>query len=203
MAGRLRLDEGHGTELQGDEQDVIDYRVSYSPEVTNWQSKCRLDDNGDVVVPYDVVEQLFVENEMLRETLYINQNSAYSRAVTQIGQLTGHSTSHVIKAADRIENLSGGILSAKEVYGFLYRIMESNYRVTFKYRKSRESKLQYLWRTGNLPIMSMLIHIFEMFLRNLKAAAPKEFNELVKEITHKVKKNSNKSKKVSTKALTF
>jgi hypothetical protein len=122
---------------------------------TDWNKHVVIDEADDAWVPLKVVEQIMVENEQLRETLYATQNYHHSRVLNKMYQCFGHSTSQIIKIADNIEQYTKGVIKAQDAFRLIYLGIESNYGIGFDMRRKGESKLQYGWRIGMLPIIAM------------------------------------------------
>lgn len=174
--------------LEGEEQSYPDRRIACCPIETDFKGKVVVY-NGQLMVPYETVEQLFVENEQLRETLYSKDTTDYNYAISTMINLTGHSTSDIIKCAERIQWYSKDTLKAKDVYGYIYSIMEQYYKISFIERRQDESKLQYCWRQGYLPIVSAYMFLFEVLVKQYSTIGSKELAEIHKKIIKKVKNN--------------
>lgn len=146
--------------IQGKEVLHIDQRTCYCPE-EEWEKHIEMWNTGlqksEAYIKYEHVEQIMVENEMLRESLYANQNEDYNRAIDIILTRAGHSTSNIIKMADSIEDYSKGTIKAQEAFRIVYATMKYIHRIDLRNRKPKESKLQYCWRTGQLPLVSQLM----------------------------------------------
>ena len=87
---------------------------------------CSRDFNKDVIIgddnvayiPLEAVEQILVENEDLRETLFISLSEPHKRAYILLSQMTGLGTKQVLEEVRAIELLTGGILTGREVFNF-------------------------------------------------------------------------------------
>jgi hypothetical protein len=167
--------------VQGKEQVHIDQRTAYAPmEDPKTMSK----------------EALLIENEMLRETLYANQGAQYNRTIDLLNQHTGHSTSQIIKMAEAIERDTQGNLKAQDAFRIVYATMYNMDAFSFDDRKHNESKLQFAWRMGALPTVSMLMHQLLAVVSNLTRMEPvitrKYFRDLVNAHTARQKKLNKK-----------
>ena len=138
--------------------------------------------NGENWVKLEDVKDLFCENEILRETLFISHAQADELPILALKQFMGHSTSNVLNQVKHIEALSNNVLTSKEIFTFVYDIMATDLYIDFKNCPKNSSKLQWLWTEGYLPIVSLLISLLLRTLRYLRGTAPKELRLLAKKI---------------------
>ena len=131
------------TRVEGKVNKYIDQRTAYVPTV-----------EADKLSK----KELLIENEMLRETLYAQQNTYQNIVLSHMYQAFGHSTSDVIKMAEQIESQTKGVLKPQDSFRMIYKAIEDHYKISFEIRKPNESKLQYGWRIGMLPIIAMYMH---------------------------------------------
>jgi hypothetical protein len=141
-----------GDGVEGKLVTYIDQRTAYVP----------LEDNKSMDK-----EALLIENEMLRETLYAHQNHDYARVISTILDASSHGTSKIIKMADNIDKITKGVISQQEAFRMVYEIMNRKYHLNFEKRPPKTSKLQYAWKMGVLPLVSMHMDILNSTLSNL------------------------------------
>ena len=127
-------------EVQGEINEFIDHRIAYIPEKENTNMSA---------------DELMIENEMLRETLYAHQNHEYARAIQSIITKTGHSTSNIIKLAEKIAVISRQTISEQMAFRMVYNCLDRKYHISFENREPNTSKLQYAWKVGALPLVSI------------------------------------------------
>jgi hypothetical protein len=185
--------------IEGQENEYIDQRTQYDAMETDWSRHVTNGTNGGMI-PVKVVEQIMVENEQLRQTIYANQSYHHSAVLNQLYQNFGHSTSQIIKTADQIEQYTKGVMKAQDCFRFIYQAIEHNFSLGFDLRRKGESKLQYGWRIGLLPIISMYMSALHSVVMTTFRAdmhdARKFFEELKKktEVKQKTKYKLNKAR---------
>ena len=144
--------------IQGIPQTHIDNRTLFDVTETDWNKHVVIGDTFDSqpMVPYDVVEQVLIENEMLRETLYVNQNYHYNKQIDAMTQrYIGQSTSTVNRLADEIEKATKGAIKKQDAFRMVYGCLTRHFEIKFDKLRLNESKLQYCWRIGALPVVVM------------------------------------------------
>lgn len=200
MAKRMaRQKEYADGRVHGKEKIYIDPRTEYNPVGEDWHEKIIYDGPNEPMVPYSAVEGLFVENEQLRETLYANQNSQQARALTYIYQSFGQSTKWVNNRVDGIEHKLHGALNKQEIYRIVYSLIVNRFEVNLKYAKGGESKIQYLWRLGLLPMVCITVFLFDALATRLYQLAPQEWNNLCVALKQRQKPKGKKSSSKSVK----
>ena len=168
----------HGDgKVQGKEQTHIDQRTCYDP-IETWSDQD--------------VEQIMIENEMLRETLYANQNTHYNRNIDLMIQRQGQSSSQIIKLTKSIEDHTKGAIKAQDAFRIVYATMSNQYRIKFENRKPKESKLQYCWRTGSLPLVSELMCALKDTILSLHRIDPHGTSAYLSGIAKKIKPKQKK-----------
>ena len=156
---------------------------------------CSRDFNKDVIIgddnvayiPLEAVEQILVENEDLRETLFISLSEPHKRAYILLSQMTGLGTKQVLEEVRAIELLTGGILTGREVFNFIYGILARRGAVNFRNIPNDTSKLQWLWKNGYLPHVSVLVLTFYHVLFEIRGIDSKAFKDMVSAIKKRLK----------------
>jgi hypothetical protein len=157
--------------IEGRPQMYIDQRTAYVPFKHKWKP--------------EEVEQVMIENEMLRETLYAEQNTHYNRNMHTLLSIFGHSTSSVIKQADSIEKNTQGAIKAQDAFRYVYEIININYRIPFNSRRKGESKLQFAWRVGALPLVATYMSALDILVRTTYRKNSKLSRDFFTEIVKK------------------
>ena len=168
------------------------------PRITDISTK---DFNNEVVciddklyVPLKSVEAMLVDNVQMKESIMLQQNTHYSRVIEYISQrYVGMGTSTINKAVDRISANYGG-WTKPEVYNFIYNIMEHSFFVKFDAKLPHESKLQFAFRIGALPIVAMLVTCLDYILFKQAHLAPSESHALNRKLSDKLKAKYQKNK---------
>jgi hypothetical protein len=153
---RTLKDDG---DIQGKPNDFIDARTAYVPEEELRLKAIREKFTGKRLYREEDIEALMIENEMLRETLYAQQNHEYARIIQSIITKTGHSTSQIIQCAQKITTLSHQTITEQMAFRMVYSCIDSHYRISFENRPPNTSKLQYAWKIGALPLVSMHMNL--------------------------------------------
>ena len=151
---------------------------------------CSRDFNKDVIIgdddvayiPLEAVEQILVENEDLRETLFISLSEPHKRAYILLSQMTGLGTKQILEEVRAIELLTGDVLTGKNIFNFIYGVLAGRGAVNFRHIPSNTSKLQWLWKNGYLPQVSVLVLTFYHVLSELRGLDPMAFKVMVKAI---------------------
>ena len=165
--------------FHGKEEVHIDKRTCYDATETDWHKHIVYSEEyGQPMVPLDVVNSVILENEHLRESLYVNQGHQYNRSIEKLLQLTGESTSYIVRTVNSIERLTRGKLESKRIFSLMYVILARYYQVDFKAKRVNESKLQYLWRTGNLPLICMMVNVLRDVVYEFCRASPAEMGKV-------------------------
>lgn len=140
----------------------------------NWQSKVQVVD-GEAMVRLDDVEQLFCENEELRQTLFIKMADHQELGMSRMKQNAGQSTSGILTIIRQIERNTNNALRGKDVFNFVYHQLAIEYGVDFTQCPKGKSKLQWLWSEGLLPIVSVQVKILLEVVCHQQRVAPTEF----------------------------
>ena len=180
----------YGNKIEGREQDYIDHRTVYCPrELDINKYVIWSEDLQDMVVPLDRINEIMLENENLRETLYINQHAEYNRNVKHLYFLMGESTSGVQATVRNIEQLSRGSLKQRDIYKILYDFLSHEFSIAWTVR-AHESKLQFLWRIGRLPLVSISARLLEYLFKYLKRVCYKStMDKVFKDLKREADKN--------------
>jgi hypothetical protein len=202
----------HDGLMQGEEQLFVDPRDQYDAIEHDWrkhittQGDCNYEKVGcgdcclenkrctnDPVIPVNIIEQIIVENEQLRESLYARQNASYYRNMLDLINKSGNSTSEVIKIVRRIHIMLNKTIKEQDIFRLLYRIIESNgFDLSFKTKPHNISKLQWCYQQGMLPIISMHLNVLmhtTHSLNNIDFKATRSFyDDLLKKLKGNVKK---------------
>lgn len=183
--------------VQGVENKHLDNRILYSP-LSDWNAHIVYSEEfGVPMISLDNAEHIMIENENLREALYVNQNMHYNITIDNLIQkFIGNSTSQVNKTAEHIEIITNGAIKKQDAFRIVYSILCANFNISFQKLRPNESKLQYCWRIGALPIVSMLMFSLNqhtMFFRNISVNKTMTF---YKEILDQMNKMHKKHKKI-------
>lgn len=151
---------------QGQEVDYIDARNSYDPKEP-WHEHIRMDDNGELVIPVSEVYNVMIENEQLRQTLYYNQTSENNVFANQI-----INNSNITKGVVRTEVkkvASNHSVTEKDLYNYMYDIAKTMFYIELP-KHTNESKLTQYWRAGALPLLFMVVRLYDVVAHNYKHA---------------------------------
>jgi hypothetical protein len=108
-----------------------------------------------------------IENEHLRQMLYYNQTSETNVFANQIvNQL--NITKGVIR--QKIKDVaSKHHINEKDLYNHMYRIATNIYFVELP-KHTNESKLTQYWRAGALPLLYMIVDLYDNVAWSFKTA---------------------------------
>lgn len=148
--------------------------------------------DGEEYVKRANVETLYCENEWLRETLFISLADNQEWAITVIKRHCNQSTSEIKKMVKTIVLKTYNILTEKDVYSALYKILATYFSIDTAECPSNKSKLQWIWEEGHLPILSLATNIFYFVLIELhnydNTEEFKSFCKGLKGVEKKIKK---------------
>jgi len=199
MVNKHRLDKQAEMSafVEGKEQSHLDGRILYDP-VVEWNDSFTVSEmtDGDKYIKLSRVNHLIIENEMLRQSLYANQNLYYNRVISSINAMIGQSTSGIIKTVAAMSRLTQGAIKEPEIYTMIYSVLQRSVIVDFSRREPNESKLQYLWKIGALPIVSMitssLYNVLLTFGMIDHKASAQFFNQLNATLNKKLQQKPNR-----------
>jgi len=178
------------TIYQGSILDYIDFRTAYMPteELVNRVQII----NNEPMVRLDDVNALFIENEQLRETLYMKQTDRYNFMASNLYMCTQWSTYEFKKQVERIAMVSG--IPARLIYSFIYTIVDSYININFENDNSNKSQLTKYLEIGAAPYLALVSIILMKVFQFFKYNAITEFNNLSRKIADVIDKKWTKPK---------
>lgn len=168
--------------VHGQKQKHIDARIT--PEASkDWNKEVIIDpDSFQALIPLDCVDELISENQELREALFYVMTDSQEKAIQSLYHMVGHSTSDIIKIVDSIVVLSGKAFTSQDVYRTVYNWLRVNHGVDFNQVPQGVTKLQWCWKMGYLPLVSVFLSCFNQMLKRFSSKNSIKFKQLCQEI---------------------
>ena len=142
-------------------------------------------------VPYDTVQKILAENQMLKDMMLREESAEFIRSYNTLNYYIGQSTTNIITRIKNI-HLNTGIPS-QQIYRFIYGLMSNYFYLDFKKCPKDKSKLQWLWSEGWLPQMSLIVMILEQLVPHVRSSFNKEYNEIRNKLINKYKQKGAKN----------
>ena len=180
--------------VEGIYNSHVDNRIL--PQMSeDWVKAVVIDDvSGQAYVPLEVVERIMAENEELRESLFLRFVNPAQRAYTLIASYSSQSTSDVLKKISAIESFTNNGVTGKFIFNYIYGMLNQQ-AISFRDVPPNQSKLQWLWKQGYLPIVCSTLSSFHHVIFNMHHDAPnamKDWYDVVSKKMAQVKKITKK-----------
>ena len=180
--------------VEGTYNSHVDNRIL--PQMSeDWSKSVVIDDvSGQAYVPLDMVERLITENEELRESLFLRFVGPAQKAFTLITAYSNQSTSDILKMVSEIERFTNHGINGKFIFNYIYGMLNQR-AVSFRDVPPNQSKLQWLWKQGYLPLVVSLVQAFHHVVYNMHHDAPKALQDWYDTTSKRIAATKKVSKK--------
>lgn len=187
MAKRKKKQPERITIFHHNKHKIRDPKVAVEPMLDSFTSFIEVGADGQTpVIPVDKVEHMMAENEEMRETLMEDYLDLPTRIYHILDQSTTSTTKQVKQTIGYISNLTGGIMTPKDIYAFVFDVVLCEEDI--KQCEPNESLLHLTWRLGYLPIAVMYLNCFRDMVNIFKYGGTSDFDKLLKKVRKSRKK---------------